>query len=409
MTRTATTTALALFLAAGAAQAQQQYELHVIEALSTFGIPEAYLSDINEHGRAVGSMTYTVQLPSGSYSTTYKAYEWTVADGPIVDVDYPSFNAINNHGDVLAQGGIRLASGGTLGVPVLPGDRWVSSASLNDHLVVGGSSYLSSRSGCRYTREAFYWTPSGGAIGLETQIGIASAETVSAVNNNAQLVGYISHSGICSDAKAYYYDIAAGEHIDLNMLLNGDTGGSNAYDISDAGIVAGEGWTGSAIRAWTWTRDGGFVLLDGLAPAELDRATPYAVNSNGVSVGMAFDGSAWNATMWSPDGAITNLNDLVSAPGGFMLDRATAINDRGDIVGFGHFGPGWAPAVAFYLEAIGEACAADFDGDGALTLFDFLAFQNAFDAGDAAADFDGDGSLTIFDFLAFQNAFDAGC
>ena len=54
-------------------------------------------------------------------------------------------------------------------------------------------------------------------------------------------------------------------------------------------------------------------------------------------------------------------------------------------------------------------CQADFDGDGELTLFDFLAFQNAFDARDPLADFDGDGELTIFDFLAFQNAFDAGC
>ncbi|OAB61483.1 hypothetical protein AY599_15640 [Leptolyngbya valderiana BDU 20041] len=56
-----------------------------------------------------------------------------------------------------------------------------------------------------------------------------------------------------------------------------------------------------------------------------------------------------------------------------------------------------------------STCLADFDGDGALTLFDFLAFQNAFDAGDLRADFDGDGELTLFDFLAFQNAFDAGC
>ena len=55
------------------------------------------------------------------------------------------------------------------------------------------------------------------------------------------------------------------------------------------------------------------------------------------------------------------------------------------------------------------ACPADFDGDGELTIFDFLAFQNAFDAMDPLADFDGDGELTIFDFLAFQNAFDAGC
>jgi hypothetical protein len=57
----------------------------------------------------------------------------------------------------------------------------------------------------------------------------------------------------------------------------------------------------------------------------------------------------------------------------------------------------------------GDSCPADIDGDGDLTLFDFLAFQNAFDAGDPVADFDGDGDLTLFDFLAFQNAFDAGC
>lgn len=55
------------------------------------------------------------------------------------------------------------------------------------------------------------------------------------------------------------------------------------------------------------------------------------------------------------------------------------------------------------------ACRADLDGDGVLTIFDFLVFQNLFAAGDPRADFDGDGSLTIFDFLAFQNAFAAGC
>jgi len=59
--------------------------------------------------------------------------------------------------------------------------------------------------------------------------------------------------------------------------------------------------------------------------------------------------------------------------------------------------------------ATSTGCRADCDGDGDLTLFDFLCFQNLFDAGDLAADFDGDGVLTLFDFLAFQNEFDAGC
>ena len=57
----------------------------------------------------------------------------------------------------------------------------------------------------------------------------------------------------------------------------------------------------------------------------------------------------------------------------------------------------------------GEPCRADLDGDGQLTLFDFLAYQNLFDSGDLLAGFDGDGDLTLFDFLAFQNEFDAGC
>jgi choice-of-anchor B domain-containing protein len=56
-----------------------------------------------------------------------------------------------------------------------------------------------------------------------------------------------------------------------------------------------------------------------------------------------------------------------------------------------------------------DSCRADIDGDGSLTIFDFLAFQNFFDTGDLLADFDDDGALTLFDFLAFQNEFDTGC
>ncbi|MEO1008892.1 MAG: GC-type dockerin domain-anchored protein [Planctomycetota bacterium] len=54
-------------------------------------------------------------------------------------------------------------------------------------------------------------------------------------------------------------------------------------------------------------------------------------------------------------------------------------------------------------------CCADFDRDGQLTIFDFLAFQTYFAVGDSRADLDRDGELTIFDFLQFQNYFIAGC
>ncbi|MGD1914823.1 MAG: GC-type dockerin domain-anchored protein [Phycisphaerales bacterium] len=64
---------------------------------------------------------------------------------------------------------------------------------------------------------------------------------------------------------------------------------------------------------------------------------------------------------------------------------------------------------AYVIYGRSASCPADLDGDGELTVFDFLEFQNLFDTGDLRADFDDDGRLTLFDFLAFQNAFDAGC
>ena len=70
------------------------------------------------------------------------------------------------------------------------------------------------------------------------------------------------------------------------------------------------------------------------------------------------------------------------------------------------------PALpAVLVDPIGPcmACPGDFDGDGVLTLFDFLAFQTAFGTGDARADLDGDGDLTVLDFLEFQNRFGEGC
>lgn len=55
------------------------------------------------------------------------------------------------------------------------------------------------------------------------------------------------------------------------------------------------------------------------------------------------------------------------------------------------------------------SCPPDFNMDCAVNTLDFLAYLNAFSAGDPAADFNGDGSINTLDFLAFLNAFNAGC
>ncbi|MEQ9096820.1 MAG: GC-type dockerin domain-anchored protein [Phycisphaerales bacterium] len=99
-----------------------------------------------------------------------------------------------------------------------------------------------------------------------------------------------------------------------------------------------------------------------------------------------------------------------------------AAGDRFEIVSVGTIEGEFAAVEIDPVAAVGPAhvvysgdaitvvvCAADRDGDGELTIFDFLEFQNQFDAGDAQADLDADGALTIFDFLVFQNRFAAGC
>ena len=48
--------------------------------------------------------------------------------------------------------------------------------------------------------------------------------------------------------------------------------------------------------------------------------------------------------------------------------------------------------------------AADYDLDGAVTLFDVYAFVDDILAGDLATDFDGDGVLTLLDWFGFRDA-----
>ncbi len=56
------------------------------------------------------------------------------------------------------------------------------------------------------------------------------------------------------------------------------------------------------------------------------------------------------------------------------------------------------------------SCACDWDPDPACDIFDFLAFQTAFVAGEqCACEFDPDPACNIFDFLAFQTQFVVGC
>ncbi|MCA9277479.1 MAG: hypothetical protein H6815_01675 [Phycisphaeraceae bacterium] len=58
---------------------------------------------------------------------------------------------------------------------------------------------------------------------------------------------------------------------------------------------------------------------------------------------------------------------------------------------------------------IDAPCYADCDGSGALNIFDYICFGNAYANNDPYADCDGSGTLNIFDYICFGNEYANGC
>ncbi|MFI4882359.1 MAG: serine hydrolase, partial [Phycisphaerales bacterium JB064] len=100
-------------------------------------------------------------------------------------------------------------------------------------------------------------------------------------------------------------------------------------------------------------------------------------------------------------------SSFFSAHSGSLPGTDTVVWQRGQglrvAVMFNHrdqtFQHAWGVDVAAEIDRMVQAgeigeppCPADMDADGQLTIFDFLAYQNRFDAGSMEADFDGDGA-----------------
>ncbi|MCC7389302.1 MAG: hypothetical protein IT431_11085 [Phycisphaerales bacterium] len=63
----------------------------------------------------------------------------------------------------------------------------------------------------------------------------------------------------------------------------------------------------------------------------------------------------------------------------------------------------------FWMEPAPAPCPADFNADGLVDTRDFLAFLNAWAAGDGRADANGDGVIDSRDVIAYLNLWAAGC
>lgn len=242
---------------------------------------------------------------------------------------------------------------------------WVNH--VNDFGVVAGGSWADPEG-----NSAVLWSSGGGIKDLGIPTGMRSSDA-EAINLWGQVVGaaFEVGPGDSGPMHAFLWTREEGMQL-LGSLPNGQY--SWAYDINDSGQVIGDAdinydwhaflwtkrngmedmgqWSATAINklgkiagsqyvgrellAVVWTRRNGLQTLTPLPGSNANVA--LAIDDFGYVVGwstMASEPNSSSATLWSGHSGVWDLNPLIPANSGWVLQQATGINDWGQVVGYG--------------------------------------------------------------------------
>ena len=203
-------------------------------------------------------------------------------------------------------------------LPVLPGGLWSEPRALNDHDIAVGVA----NPGLDYDlTHAVRWTRSGSISDLGTLPG-DTASSANDLNDQSVVVG-TSESVMAGGTRSRAVRWDQNGRIRALAPVAGATS-TSAAAINRRGTAIGSASFPTETRAVRWTATGNARLLPvGSAGSP---SVAHAINDDDVVVGTV----AGKPVLWDSRGRLHHLGTLPGRPAG----AATALNDRGEIVGF---------------------------------------------------------------------------
>jgi hypothetical protein len=316
---------LAVLLAASCIPAHAQVSYRLTRIVADPPSAQVFAGDLNDRGEMAGS----VQSGGALQALVWRAGTATGL-GPLIDPTSTFTDATgnNNRSDVTgsfldAQLGtfvgflLRRGEGSAVRIEGLPGATAVFVEDMNNDRQVAGNSFDAVGSS-----HPFIWER-GNSIALPLPAG-ATSTTVVKINDHGTAVGTSSSEG---QRAVIWQD---GELVDLGIP------DSTGMDLNDRDQVIVWVQTAAGLHSFLWER--GVSTQLATLSGEVVSSAAHSINNLGEIVGVTTFPDALAATLWV-DGQPVNLNGLIRANDPLRqfvtLERATLINDHGDIVSTG--------------------------------------------------------------------------